>query len=158
MNPGFGEIIGFSLGSRLIVSPERTRGAGSAARVSISRWNWSLGSGGPSSAALNCVAKLRSFASKRRSLRRRAWSLERHQRRTPVEVPDQPGVKLSKSSCLYSRKLPSHARLAARSLHPDAKTGRVGDTGPAPTWFVVSHRTWCEQCIQGYGWPAGPIA
>lgn len=72
MNPGFGEIISFGLGSRLIVSPERTLGAGTAARLSIWRWTWSLGSGGPSSAALNCAAKLRSFASKRRSLRRSA--------------------------------------------------------------------------------------
>ena len=72
MNPSFGEIISFGLGSRLIVSPERTLGAGTAARLSIWRWTWSLGLGGPSSAALNCAAKLRSFASKRRSLRRSA--------------------------------------------------------------------------------------
>jgi len=113
MNPGFGEIIGFDVGSRLIVSPERTQGAGNAVRLSIWRWAWSLGSGGPSSAALNCAAKLRSFASKRRSLRKSAYSLERHQRRTPVEVPDQLGVELSKSRCLYSRKL-AESRIAGR--------------------------------------------
>ena len=67
MDPGFGKFISFGLGVRLIVSPERTLGTRTAARLNIWRWTWSLGSGGPSSAALNCAAKLRGFASKRRS-------------------------------------------------------------------------------------------
>jgi len=96
MNPGFGKFISFGLELRLIVSPERTLGTRTAARLNIWRWTWRLGSGGPSSAALNCAAKLRGFASKRRSLRRSTSSLERHQRRTPVEVPDRLGVELFK--------------------------------------------------------------
>jgi hypothetical protein len=72
MNPGFGEFIRFGPGLRLIVSPEKTLGTRTAARLNIQRWTSSLGSGGPSSAALNCAARLRSFASKRRSLRRSA--------------------------------------------------------------------------------------
>jgi hypothetical protein len=72
MNPSFGKFISFGPGLRLIVSPVRTLGSRTAARLNIYRWTSSLGSGGPSSAALNCAAKLRSFASKRRSLRRSA--------------------------------------------------------------------------------------